>query len=373
MTQLIKLAAVVVMAVTLAGCSSFYTKRAEISPTLIASGAMKTTAPLRYWGDDPDFAAGHTKIKPGSDGRVDFLTLSGGGINGAYGAGYLVGWTGTGMRPEFEVVTGISVGAIMAPLAFLGSNYDDEINDVYASLSRASNPKTNILSALLGSPAILDSGPLRGAIQHAVNQQILDDIGAAHRDGRRLYIGTTNLDAQRPVIWDIGAIANSGSPRRLELVQNIILASAAVPTIFEPVMLQVSVDGQTYSEMHVDGGITQQLLLMPGGWGRLSGQRSARLYAIFNGVVDATAETVQPSSIGLAERTLPTLLKYLGRANLAELASSARASGVHFRMTAIPGSFPESNSIFGSPEWLAALYQYGWESGRAGVWQKSSN
>ena len=366
---MLKLLALIAVVTTMAGCSSLYTKRVDIPSALISSGAIQTTAPLRYWGDDPDFAAGHTKIKPGPDGQVDFLTLSGGGINGAYGAGYLVGWTQKGTRPEFEVVTGISVGAIMAPLAFLGSAQDGRLHQVYSALSDATNPRVNFISALFGAPAVLDNAPVRAAIQQAMDQQILDQIGAAHREGRRLYIGTTNLDAQRPVIWDIGAIANSGAPNRLELVRDIILASAAVPTIFQPVLLEVSVNGQRYSEMHVDGGITGQVLLMPGGWGKMIGQRSARLYVIFNGVVDASPATVQPSSVGLAERTLPTLLKYLGRANLAELANTARASGVLYRMTAIPGAFPESSNLFGSPEWLASLFQYGIDSGRAGVWR----
>jgi predicted patatin/cPLA2 family phospholipase len=362
------IAAVVATAVLLAGCS-FAGKRAEIPLTLVSSGAMNETSPLRYWGDDPEFAAGHTRVRPGSDGRVDFLTLSGGGINGAYGAGYLMGWTSKGSRPEFEVVTGISVGAIMAPLAFLGSSQDARLMKVYQSLSTETNPKTNFLAALLGADAILDNSPIRAAIQTAVDQDVLDQIGKAHREGRRLYVGTTNLDAQRPVVWDIGAIANSGSPGRLELVRSVILASAAVPTVFPPVLLEVASKGQAYSEMHVDGGVTEQVLLMPGGWGKVGSRGNARLYVIFNGVVDASAATVQPSSLALVGRSVPTLLKYLGRANLAELANSAKASGVHYRMTAIPGDFPESDGIFGSPEWMSQLYEFGFSHGKTEYWR----
>jgi predicted patatin/cPLA2 family phospholipase len=358
-------------AVTLSGCSMFAAKRAEIPQTLLTHGAMTESAPLRYWGDDPGFAANHTRVKPGPDGQVDFLTLSGGGINGAYGAGYLVGWTASGKRPEFEVVTGISVGAIMAPLAFLGSAYDERMNDAYRALSAASNPKTNFLSAIFGSAAILDNSPVRDAIERAIDQDILDRVAAAHRQGRRLYVGTTNFDAQRPVVWDIGAIANSNDPNRLELVHSVILASAAVPTVFEPIMLEVASNGQKYAEMHVDGGVTQQVLLMPGGWGNV-GNGNARLYVIFNGVVDATATTVQPSNVSLVGRAVPTLLKYLGRANLAELANSARASGIHYRMTAIPGEFPQSDSLFGSEAWLEQLYEFGRQSGSAGVWRNRS-
>lgn len=363
------LSALFVSAFMLSGCAAFAGKRAEIPLDLVAQGAMATTSPLRYWGDDPDFAASHTRVKQGSDGQVDFLTLSGGGINGAYGAGYLIGWTNSGARPDFEVVTGISVGAIIAPLAFLGTNYDQRLHEVYLALSGASNPKANFLSALLGGSAILDNGPIRNAIDKAVDQDILDQIALAHRQGRRLYIGTTNLDAQRPVVWDIGAIANSGNPHRLELVRSVILASTAVPTVFQPVLIEVSSNGHDYSEMHVDGGVTEQVLLMPGGWGKVGSRGNTRLYVIFNGVVDASPATVQPSSMALIGRAVPTLLKYLGRANLAELANSAKSGGVLYRMTAIPGEFPESDSLFGSREWLASLYQYGLESGRSGRWR----
>ncbi|MBN9335294.1 patatin-like phospholipase family protein [Devosia sp.] len=362
-------AAVLLVTLALSACS-FAGKRPEIPLDIIASGAMAETSPLRYWGDDPEFAAGHTRVKPGSDGRIDFLTLSGGGINGAYGAGYLMGWTRTGTRPEFEVVTGISVGAIIAPLAFLGTSQDGRLMEVYRSLTTATNPKTNFLAALLGSSSILDNAPIRAAIEKAVDQEILDLIAKAHREGRRLYVGSTNLDAQRPVVWDIGAIANSNDNNRLELVRSVILASAAVPTVFPPVLIEVASGGQRYSELHVDGGVTEQVLLMPGGWGKVGGSGNAWLYVIFNGVVDASAATVQPSGMALIGRSVPTLLKYLGRANLAELANSARTSGVQYRMTAIPGDFPESDGIFGSPEWLSRLYDFGFAHGNAEYWRE---
>ncbi len=368
MGRLFGFAAIALAASMLSGCAMFATTRADIPVQIIAQGAMAETAPLRYWGDDPAFSASHKRVRPGSDGQVDFLTLSGGGINGAYGAGYLVGWTASGQRPEFEVVTGISVGAIIAPLAFLGSSYDDRLQAVYMSLSAAANPKPNFISALFGTTSILDNAPIRAAIAQAVDDTVLDRIGEAHRQGRRLYVGTTNLDAQRPVVWDIGAIANSGAPNRLDLVRNVIMASASVPTVFEPIMLEVASNGQRYSEMHVDGGVTEQVLLMPGGWGNVSGSK-ARLYVIFNGVVDATPAVVQPSNVQLMGRTVPTMLKYLGRANLADLANSAKSAGIQFRMTAIPGEFPESDNLFGTPEWLAQLYQYGYQSGKSGHWR----
>src|SRR5690606_17541771 len=209
MNRLLKFSVIMTVAIALGACSFVAPKRAAIPAALADTASVGTTAKLRYWGDDPEFAFSHTRVKPGSDGRVDFLTLSGGGINGAYGAGFLVGWTQSGKRPEFEVVTGISVGAIMAPLAFLGSSYDDRLKVVFSSLTEATNPAADFISAVFGAPSILSNAPVLSAIRQVVDEKVLNDIAKAHREGRRLYIGTTNLDAQRPVVWDIGAIANS--------------------------------------------------------------------------------------------------------------------------------------------------------------------
>lgn len=372
MQHLLRISLVTVLTLALVACASVAPRRAIVPAALADIATIATGEPLRYWGDDPDFVSSHRRIKAGPDGRVDFLTLSGGGLNGAYGAGYLVGWTKSGKRPDFEVVTGISVGAIIAPLAFLGPRYDDRLKIVFSSLTEASNPAADFLSAIFGAPSILSNAPVLAAIQTVVDQQVLDEIAKAHREGRRLYIGTTNLDAQRPVIWDIGAIANSNLPNRLQLVHQIILASAAVPGIFPPVLINVNAKGYVFDELHVDGGVTQQVLLMPGGYGSTGRNGAARLYVIFNGVVAPTRETVPISSVTLLERAVPTLLKYLGRANLAELASSAKASGIDYRITAIPGDFPPSKNVFGTPAWLGALFEYGYESGLAGVWRSQN-
>lgn len=366
--SLLRIALIAVLAVTVTACGITTPRRPVIPAALADMATIEAGTALRYWGDDPEFASSHARTRPGSDGRVDFLTLSGGGINGAYGAGYLVGWTQSGKRPQFEVVTGISVGAIMAPLAFLGSRYDGRLQAVFSSLTEASNPAADFLAALFGAPSILSNAPVVAAIAYVVDDTVLSEVAKAHREGRRLYVGTTNFDAQRPVIWDIGAIANSSLPKRLELVREIILASAAVPGVFPPVLVDVAAQGYAFNELHVDGGVTQQVLLMPGGYGRVG--NSARLYVIFNGVTDPTRETVQISSVALLERAVPTMLKYLGRGNLAQLAASARSSGADFWITAIPGAFPESKNVFGSPQWLASLYQYGFDSGKAGAWQQ---
>ncbi|WDQ98756.1 patatin-like phospholipase family protein [Devosia sp. J2-20] len=346
--------------------------RQQIPPQLVAEATIHADQRLRYWGDDNEFARIQAQVAPGPDGDVDYLTLSGGGINGAYGAGFLVGWTDKGGRPEFEVVTGISVGAMIAPMAFLGSDYDARLRTVFSSLTQKDNSAgANFLGALFGAPSVMSNVPVLDAIRKLVDTQALNAIGVEHKQGRRLYVGTTNLNAQRPMIWDIGAIAISNLPNRLELVHQIILASTAVPGVFPPVMLDVAAQGMSYDELHVDGGVTEQVLLMPGGYEAFVKNRRGvqKLYVIFNGVVAPSPATVQISSMSLLERAVPTLLKYLGRSNLEQLDNAARKAGLAFGLTAIPADFPESTSVFGSPQWLSALYQYGYQAGRNGRWQ----
>src|SRR5690554_140712 len=355
----------------ISACATLQSQQ-QIPPQLVAEATILADQRLRYWGDDYEFAKIHARIAPGPDGAVDYLTLSGGGINGAYGAGFLVGWSEKGNRPEFKVVTGISVGAMMAPMAFLGPHYDERLRLVFANLTQKdSSAGANFIGALFGAPSVMSNARVLSAIRTLVDQPALDAIGAAHNKGRRLYVGTTNLNAQRPMIWDIGAIAISNLPHKLELVHQIILASTAVPGIFPPVLLDVSAQGMAFEELHVDGGVTEQVLLMPGGYEAFVRNRRGvqKLYVIFNGVVAASPATVKISSLSLLERAVPTLLKYLGRSNLEQLDNAARKAGLAFRLTAIPADFPESTSVFGNPQWLSALYQYGHQAGRAGQWQ----
>jgi hypothetical protein len=371
---LVRVAATVATSLVLTACVTTMGTRQLLPPEATANATITADQTIRHWGDDPDFVAVHSAIRPGSDGIVDYLTLSGGGINGAYGAGYLVGWTARGDRPQFEVVTGISVGAMIAPLALLGPRYDDRLEAVLSTLTEQGGIRVDFISALFGAPSVMDNKIVLSAIRALIDAQALEEIGQAHRSGRRLYVGTTNMDAQRPVIWDIGAIAISNIPNKLDLVHRIILASTAVPGVFPPILIDAQANGHPIRELHVDGGVTQQVLLMPGGY-RPGGGSSAshrKLYVIFNGVVDPQpAMVTKLASLDLLERAVPTLLKYLGRANLQQLANTAQRNGIAFRLTAIPAEFPQSKSLLGDRTWLKQLYDYGFAVGKAGHWQQS--
>ena len=194
---------------------------------------------------------------------ANFLAISGGGENGAYGAGLLCGWSETGTRPEFKLVTGVSTGALTAPFAFLGPAYDQQLKDVYTTITAKDVLEERGIFAAIWNDAMADNAPLQNLVAKYVNADMLATIAAEHRKGRNLLIGTTNLDARRGVIWDIGKIAEYGTPEALELVRKILVASAAIPGAFPPMMIDVEANGTKYQEMHVDGGASAQVFVYP--------------------------------------------------------------------------------------------------------------
>jgi hypothetical protein len=187
------------------------------------------------------------------------LAISGGGSNGAFGAGLLTGWTQRGNRPEFDVVTGISTGALMSTFAFLGPDYDDELY-VYTRISDHDIYSRRPLLDWLKNDAITDTTPLRELVSKMIDEEILDRVAAQYHAGRRLFIGTTNLDSNTFTLWDMGAIATSNRADRLERYRSVVLASASAPVIFSPVYIKVEGTDRTYWQMHADGGMNEGIM-----------------------------------------------------------------------------------------------------------------
>jgi predicted acylesterase/phospholipase RssA len=307
-----------------------------------------------------------------------FLALSGGGPDGAFGAGLLVGWTAAGDRPEFSHVTGISTGALIAPFAFLGSAYDHVLRDVYTGITTEDVLEKRGVLAGLRSDAFTDSAPLRRLIAKHVDADVVAAIAREHRRGRRLYVGTTDVDRLEQVHWNIGAIATSGHPQAKALVHDILLASASIPTIFPPVYFEVEADGQRYDEMHVDGGVSSQVFAYPLTiklrqlLREMQINPDVRLYVIRNSRLAPAWSATKPKLFSIAGRSISGLLATQGAGDLYEIYLGALRDEIDFNLAYIPASFKqESNEPF-DPEYMQALYDLGYKMAESGYpWDKT--
>ncbi len=276
---------------------------------------------------------------------VSFLALSGGGDDGAFGAGVLCGWTDRGDRPKFKMVTGISTGALIAPFAFLGPNYDHVLRHVYTGVTSEDIFRKKSLLTVLWRESVADTTPLARMLELYVDEPMLAEVAAEHNKGRRLIIGTTQLDAQRLVLWDMGAIANSGDPDAIKLFRKIMLASASIPGAFPPQYIKVEAGGGFYEEMHVDGGTTAQVVLyetaldpaaMLAGLDKLSRGRPRILYIIRNSQVKPEWEDVRPRVGPIGARAISTLIKTQGVGDLYRLYAFAKRDKMDYNLAAIP-------------------------------------
>ena len=307
---------------------------------------------------------------------VYYLAVSGGGDNGAFGAGLINGWTALGTRPEFKMVTGVSTGALIAPFAFLGPDYDDALRDVYTSMTPDKVFKPRGLTAALFNDAMADTGPLSEVIAGYANQAMLDAIAREYQKGRLLLIGTTYLDAQRPTIWNIGAIAAiaaSGHPGSLELFRKILRASAAIPGLFQPVLFDVEIDGKKYQEMHVDGGAIAQLFLYPPSinLGTSGFRRERHAYVIRNARLDPDYAASERRTISIAGRAINIMLAASGQNDVLRTYFVSQRDGVDYNLAYIGADFSAPKAGEFDQAYMQALYAYGFQEGRDGkAWHK---
>lgn len=312
--------------------------------------------------------------------EVQLLAVSGGGENGAFGAGLLCGWSEQGTRPAFELVTGISTGALTAPFAYLGSSYDPQLRAVYTELTPAHVLLKRYLTAALFDDAMADNSPLFQTISHYLNENMQAALANAYDDGRLLLIGTTDLDAQQPVIWNIGAIAKSGNPRALDTIRRVLLASSAIPGAFPPTLFDVTVDGKPYQEMHVDGGAVAQAFLYPVG---LTRQRRARMaaarrvvpataYVIRNGHLDPNWATVQRRTLSIAGRAIDTMITANGYNDVLRIYYASQHDGIDFNLAYIGTDFTEKLPAPFDQGFMRALFDYGYQRALRGYdWSKA--
>ena len=321
----------------------------------------------------PGTTAPGTRLPP-----ANFLGISGGSDDGAFGAGLLVGWTEAGTRPEFKLVTGISTGALIAPFAFLGPEYDPKLRAVYTDVQPADIfEQRSILNALFND-AFADTAPLYRLISHYVDDALLAAIAREYAKGRLLLIATTNLDEERPVIWNIGAIAASGKPGALELFRKILLASASVPAMFPPVFIDVEAGGQRYQEMHVDGGAVAQMFLYPPSIGLQSVTRQEAFarerhaFLIRNARLDPEWASVDRRLLPIVGRAVSTMIHYSGVNDALRIYATSKQDGVDYNLAYIGSDFTVEHKGSFDQAYMRALFDYGYQRARAGYpWSKA--
>jgi predicted patatin/cPLA2 family phospholipase len=315
-----------------------------------------------------------------------FLAISGGGDDGAFGAGLLVGWSDRGNRPEFDVVTGVSTGALSAPFAFLGRAYDPQLKAVYTETSAGDifEKRAPLLGAIAGD-ALTDNAPLRAMISRQLDETMVRRIAEEYKKGRLLFILTTNLDQGRPVIWNIGAIASSNHPKARELIVEVLLASTSIPVVFPPVMLDVTIAGERYQEMHVDGGTIAQAFLYPPSISlrtaaarvgisekTLRTERRRVAYVIRNGRFTRPEESVKLQTVAIAKEALSTMIASSGVNDTYRMFLLARRDGVDFNLASINNDFDVPYKGPFDKGYMQTLFEYGYQKGRAGYpWQKA--
>ena len=360
-----------------AGCASSQA-RLPVPEALVDQAMVAEFKDIRFWGDaapgDLDRIASNagTERQRHQTGETPhgqrYLAISGGGSDGAFGAGLLVGWSASGKRPEFDVVTGVSTGALIAPFAFLGSAYDPALKALYTQYSTVELLKPKIISGLLGGTAIADNRPFEVLIAHYVTDELVRSVAREYRKGRRLLVATTNMDAQRSVIWDMGAIASSERPDALPLFRNILIASASIPGAFPPIQIKVRVNGRSYDEMHLDGGITSQVFFLPPhGDGTESGAATDdELYIIRNGQIGPDYLVIENGLTPIVGRSISTLVKSQANSELFSLYSRAQRHGMEFHLAYIPSSFDVPSEETFDLTYMNALFKLGYSLARNG-------
>jgi len=349
------------------GCAS-EPRLPPVPEALVDAARVPGIPDARCWGDVPmprslSVPDGAPRRPLGAPLRV--LAISGGGANGAFAAGLLSGWTRTGTRPSFDIVTGVSAGALAAPFAFLGPQYDAVLRELFAGTAAGDiltmRPR---LLALLGD-SLADPKPLQALLERHFTAALMQAIAAEQRKGRRLFVGTTNVFASRLVIWDIGAIAASGQPHALELIRRVLLASSAMPILLPPVYFEVEAAGRRYSEMHVDGGMTGQVFIAPPAFdwaaaGRARGSDGRLEFTVIrNGRVRPEYMSMPDSLVPLGEHAMHLLALSQGVGDLYKVYVRAQEEHAAFRAAWIGDDFAAPWRQWYDPEYVRALFDYG--------------
>ncbi|WP_170415592.1 patatin-like phospholipase family protein [Ruegeria atlantica] len=375
-----KICVVFALALMLTACAGSYSRTA-LAPTAENYESflpVGVTSDSRYFEDDShDRLASLNRdmrktLAQVPNGRgLNVLALSGGGQHGAFGAGVLNGWSETGTRPTFDVVTGISTGAIIAPFAFLGSDYDGPLKRFYTETATRDVVRLDVSGAVFGRGFLTKATPLKAAIRQELTDDLIRKIAEQHRQGRQLLIGTTNIDAERPVLWNIGAMAQTDTPQARDLIRNVILASASIPVVFQPVTIKVTNGEVRREELHVDGGLTREIFAYPYELQmrqllRAAGlsNRKNRIWLIHNKKLEPTFDPLPGNATAVANRAFEMLIRSQSLGNIESILVLSNRDGFQANITYIPKEFQKKPKEPFDPEYMNELFSVGYLAGQ---------
>ncbi len=331
-----------------------------------AAGVIPGMPGVRFWADS--MGAFSAALPPE---KGPWLVLSSGGSTGAYGAGVLVGLTESGKRPDFTVVTGVSIGAVMAPYAFLGPKYDDQLRESFLTLTSA-----DVFEDAQRPDSLVDTWPLKDLLAKRVTPQLLADIAVEHGKGRRLFVVTADLDSERAVIWNMGAIAAHGGEAALNLFRQVLLAASAIPGVFPPVYIDAEAQGRKFQEMHVDGGVFGPIYAGPPSW--LIEPASEQLpvsqfYVIIHSKLVPEFDVTGTEKIFIIGRTISAAVKAGAQAELALLSAAAKRDGIELNVAYLDGSFHQPAQTAFDQKQMTAMFNLGVEQAKNGTAFRTQN
>ena len=356
----------------LVGCASV--ERVPFTSHEQSVAAIPGISGARLWADDPTIGKGRRVVSPLALKQPTVLALSGGGAYAAFGAGLLNGWSARGTRPQFTIVTGASSGALIAPFAFVGTGQDETLRSIFTSGEMENLLQSDGLMGLFGT-GLYKTAPLRELIVRHVDAKLLEAIALENRAGRRLYVVTTNIDAQRTAIWDMGKIAASNDPGALELFRNILTASASIPGLFSPVLIDVEGEGRRFAEMHVDGGVTSNVLIVPeavllSGTPLFAPNARPKIYIVMNGKLAPEFEVVKESTLPIVKRSFATSVRANTHNTLLASYQFAKSRNWEFNLASIDPDYPKSESSGFDTAYMRQLFEHGYQKGQSGqLWQ----
>ena len=292
-----------------------------------------------------------------------WLALSAGGEDSAFGAGLLTGLSERGRRPDYTVVTGVSSGALLAPFVFLGPSRDADLKRDFTAISAA-----DVFEDRRTVDGLLDTWPLREFIAKRITPQLLAEIANEHRRGRRLIIVTTNIDAARPIAWNMGAIAAAGGEAALKLFRDILLATSAIPGLFPPVLIDVEANGKRFSEMHLDGGLAATIYIAPDSMLLASSALrfpASQITLILNSKLVSEFSVTDRTLVGVLGRSLSVGVKRATRSAAILIAAAARRGGTDFNVAYVDQTFDEPSRGMFDPDYMKALFEAGRQQGQS--------